>query len=58
MHEYWVDPETPARRFHDRSGPSEKFDFFPKTGKSHCGRSPQAFVNQQNWDQLETKTAR
>jgi hypothetical protein len=22
-----------ARRFHDSSGPSEKFDFFPKTGK-------------------------
>src|SRR5882762_4978299 len=28
-----VDPEILARRFHDRSGPSEKFDFFPKTGK-------------------------
>jgi hypothetical protein len=28
-----VDPEVLARRFHDSSGPSEKFDFFPKTGK-------------------------
>jgi hypothetical protein len=28
-----IAPEMLARRFHDRSGPSEKFDFFPKTGK-------------------------
>jgi hypothetical protein len=26
-------PDDPSRRFHDSSGPFEKFDFFPKTGK-------------------------
>ena len=46
MHEYWVDPETPARRFHDRSGPSEKFDFFPKTGKGILDAARKPFVNQ------------
>jgi len=37
VHKCWVDPKILARRFQDSSGPSEKLDFFPKTGRGILG---------------------